>query len=142
MAEIYRLNSFVFESGEDNNGITLIIRNLADTWQMRVSSLHPLHYFWIRIIAEAKGSLSTRNALEATITLIYQMSNIGLHDAMLTNELVQSLASAQERITRILNGMEAMRTREEKEEDEKDDREWAQRAITLQEMHDGQTEVE
>lgn len=137
--ELYRLDAFVFESEEiDKNGIALIVRNTADTWRMVFTDKHPLTYAWLQIIGEARGSLVARHTLEATFTMLFALSNIGIHDAKLTEELVKSLTAANERIALVIDHINAARTKDEAAADAADDKEWAERAERLEEMKNEQ----
>lgn len=134
--ELYRLDAFVFESEaeDDKNVIALIVRNTADTWRMVFTDRNPLIYAWLQIIGDAKGSLVARMTLEATFTMLFALSNIGIHDPRLTEELAKSLDGANERISLVLKRINDMRTKDEVDDDAADDRDWAERAEVLDKM--------
>lgn len=136
--ELYKVNGLVFETEDENNGITLIVRNTADTWRMVYTDKNPLQYLWLQTIGEAKGRLSARQTLEATFSMLFALSNMGLHDTQLTEELVKGINAANERISLVLDRINAQRTKEEVAEDKADDADWAKRALTLEEMKDEQ----
>lgn len=132
--ELYRLDAFIFESEDEESGITLHVRNIADTWRMSFTERNPLQHLWLQTIGEAKGRLSARKTLEATFAMLFALSNLGLHDTQLTEDLVNALKAAHGRISLVLDRINAQKTAEEEAEDAEDDADWAKRAQTLDEM--------
>lgn len=134
-AIIYQLTAHVVEKRTDDNGTSSIIfRDKADTWGISFNERNPQYAFWVAAVEQARASLHVRDALNATISMLYTLSTIGLHDAKLSNDLAEATNEAIARIRAAVGKIEAMRTPEEVAADAKDDEDWLKRSQVLDGM--------
>ena len=101
----------------------------------------PMYNYWMSFILGVKGEVQVgagaltdeqKNAIEkaidATITMIFSMSSMGIHDVQTTNELCEVVDGYNKRVAAMIDKMS------DKQKEEADAADWMQRQETLEQM--------
>ncbi len=139
--ELLRLSNFVVElQVEDENHSAVVLRDISSTWEARIRSNNSLFAYWVQMAEGINSDQLSKDqkdaikaAFEATVVMLYQLSNCGLHSVELTNALVDAVDAHNKRIAELLD--EAS----DKEQEEKDAADWMERQQVMEEM---QKEIE
>lgn len=134
--ELIRFGNFIVElQVENENHSAVVMRDLSSTWETRIRSNNTLFSYWVQFASglyndelsdEQKDSLKT--AFEATVIMLFQLSNIGLHDVALTNKLAEAVDEHNKLIEKILDEST------DKEQEEKDASDWMERQQVMDDM--------
>lgn len=118
----YQLDNFVLFTETDEAGeSSFVMKSVAGDWRLVYSERHSLFSYWLTLVDMARGQNKVRMVLDATVTMIYQLSNVGIHDPQATNGLVEVLDGIHKRLAEVIEGVT---TPERKAEEEKEDKEW------------------
>lgn len=136
--ELLRLGNFVVElQVEDENHSAVVMRDISSTWETRIRSNNSLFSYWVRFAEGDKNEeLSDKQkeqikvAFEATVVMLYQLGNIGLHDVALTNLLVEAVEAHNKLVAEALDEIS------DKKQEEKEAADWMERQQTMEEMQE------
>lgn len=136
--ELLRLGNFVVElQVEDESHSAVVMRDISSVWETRIRSNNQLFAYWVQMAESANnGELSDKQkeqvkaAFEATVVMLYQLSNIGLHDVALTNSLAEAVDAHNKLIEKLID------QHTDKEQEEKEAADWMERQQTMEEMQE------
>lgn len=134
--ELMRLGNFIVElQVEDENHSAVVMRDLSSTWETRIRSNNTLFSYWVQFAGGAYNEELTdeqkekiKAAFEATVVMLYQLGNLGIHDVALTNALVDAIDAHNELVKKILDEST------DKEQEEKDAADWMERQQVMEDM--------
>lgn len=132
--EVYRLGGFVVAVEENERGEkSLVMRSVAKGWRIVFDERHGLYAYWVNVVEMARERKHVRMALEATVSMLYLLSNLGVHDVTATNALVEVVDGIQNRIAEALK---QVTTDKQRAEEAADDEAWMRSSEMLDEMQE------
>lgn len=112
---------------------SLVMRTVAKDWCVVFDERHGLYAYWVNVVEMARERKHVRMALEATVSMLYQLSNLGVHDVTATNALVEVVDGIQNRIAEALK---QVTTDKQRAEEAADDEAWMRSSEMLDEMQE------
>lgn len=128
--KIFQASNFNILMADGGKLKRIIIADVAQTWNLVYYETHPHFAFWLNFISKAKDNKDAAIALDATITMLYQLSNIGVHGPETTNALVEVVNKAVERISAALKKVS------DEQQEQKDAEDWMKREQALEDMQE------